>query len=173
MKWDPDSEKWVDSYPVPPPPKPRRKPASPAQVFVRLGIAVVAVAVLVTGGSMLVGGDNEGGTKAPASPQASPPRTIAPSTGITQAQLNRLGASIEARYEAGDDEVAQALLDDFMAAHPECVPAILGASGLKEAKVLAKGLVETAPHPQAYATIIAVRRDGELRVAVLGVSCDG
>ena len=148
----------------------RRGP--PAYVFVLPLLAFfVGVGLYV----FVLGGEEAGPARAP-QPQPSPP---AFSEGITQAQLDRLGESIGARYQTGDTEVAQALLDNFMDAHPECVSAVMaGGEGkmrevLRRSEQVAAQLRGTAPHPAVYTTVITVKNDGVVKAAVLGVSCEG
>jgi hypothetical protein len=134
-----------------------------------LGLLTVAVGSF----ALTRGGED----RAPVTPSPRP----SPSLGITQAQLDKLGDSIEARYRSGDTEVAQALLDNFMDAHPECVSAVMGAGEgplrtvLAQAESVSEQLEQTAPYPNAYTTtiIVPVSEEGSpvVRGAVLGVSC--
>lgn len=149
----------------------RRRPPRLNPVAVLAGVAVL-IGLLVTGRAVL------GGDETPAGPPAvaPPPAT---SHGVTQAQVDKLGDSIQARYQSGDTEVAQALLDNFMRMHPECVAAVVPGGEGKLSDVrgtsseAATDLLATAPHPDAYVTVITVKQDGGgVKAAVLGISCE-
>jgi ABC-type phosphate transport system substrate-binding protein len=161
-----------------PPRPPERK--SRAGLFILAG-SIIGLAALSLTGTVITRGEGS----APAA-TAGPPVVASPfpspapgSFGITQAQVDKLGDSIQARYRSGDTEVAQALLDNFMDAHPECVSAVMaGGEGprrevAKESAEVAEYLLSTAPHPNNYATVITVPSDEGVKAAVLGVSCEG
>jgi hypothetical protein len=165
-KWDPAKAAWVDAFENAPPERRRR---GGLLVPIVAGLLVMAIS-----GFLLSRG--EGGKTGP-TVSVQPEPTSAPSYGITQTQLDRLGDSISARYRSGDTEVAQALLDNFMDAHPECVSAVMAAGEgkmrdvVKSYETVADYLRSTAPYPNSYTTLVTNREDGVVRGAALGVSC--
>lgn len=174
-KWDPTVQDWVDKYPtlaerVNRAERSRKRTPPPIiWLLIAVGVAVGSIFGLY---SLTRDAEREETSRPD-------PTGIDFSDGVTQAQVDKLGDSIQARYESGDTEVAQSLLDNFMNAHPECVSAVIaGGEGkplavAKESEQAAEYLKSTAPHPNAYTTVITVPRDeGGVKAAVLGISCE-
>ena len=177
-KWDPTTEEWVEEYPTIAERVNRvrvTRPRGGPSWLVPLAVALLIAAGVASLFGLYLLTRNAGGEET----SRPDPTGIDFSDGVTQAQVDKLGDSIQARYESGDTEVAQSLLDNFMTAHPECVSAVIaGGEGkplavAKESEQAAEYLKSTAPHPNAYTTVITVPRDeGGVKAAVLGISCE-